>query len=450
MLSVLGRRAAPAACTRAPGTAAPSRRGQFVAQPGQPAALGLEVARRPARRPRPARRSPATFSVPGRRPRSWPAPNSRLGSVQPRPHAEQAHALGRVQLVAGHRQQVHAQVVHAHRDLADRLRGVGVHQRAARARGRRDGGHRLRSRRSRCSRASPRPAPSPGRSRARRPPGRRGRRRRPADGVGPAGPAPPGARQTSLTAGCSTAEMTRSRRPRARRAGAAPIRAWLLASVPPLVKTISSGRHAEQRRGLAAGPLDRVARARARGRAGSRGCRSPRAARAAWPPARAGRRGSWRCGPGRAGAAAAFRPPGGCRAGAADGSGPRPAEQDGSRVRRHAHGVADGARRPVRRCPPATGAPCPAPGARAGRRGVGGSAKGEGLGPPLVITCTSSPDGGVVQREGQRARARAPVGAAAVDAVPGDVADLRWGWSRPSSGPPEQPQAAAEGDRAAA
>ena len=47
-----------------------------------------------------------------------------------RPDVEGADALGRVELVPGDGQQVDAQVIHVHRDLADGLGRVGVHQRA--------------------------------------------------------------------------------------------------------------------------------------------------------------------------------------------------------------------------------------------------------------------------------------------------------------------------------
>ena len=62
-------------------------------------------------------------------------------------------------------------------------------------------------------------------------------------------------RQTSVTAGCSTLLITMWR-PSFRRAVAAPIRAWLLASVPPLVKMTSAGVAPQEMRHLQAGPVD--------------------------------------------------------------------------------------------------------------------------------------------------------------------------------------------------
>ena len=58
-------------------------------------------------------------------------------------HIERADALGRVELVAGDRQQIDAELLHVDGDLADRLRGIRVHQRAARLGGAGDLAHRL-------------------------------------------------------------------------------------------------------------------------------------------------------------------------------------------------------------------------------------------------------------------------------------------------------------------
>ena len=59
------------------------------------------------------------------------------------PYAEQPDADRRIQLVTGHREQVHAQFVDAYRDLAHRLRGIGVHDGAGGARRGGNGGDRL-------------------------------------------------------------------------------------------------------------------------------------------------------------------------------------------------------------------------------------------------------------------------------------------------------------------
>lgn len=48
------------------------------------------------------------------------------------PHVEGADPLGRMELVARYRQEVHAQIVDARRDLPGALRRVGVHERAGR------------------------------------------------------------------------------------------------------------------------------------------------------------------------------------------------------------------------------------------------------------------------------------------------------------------------------
>lgn len=47
---------------------------------------------------------------------------------EPLADVEQAHAFRRVELVPGHREQMHAQRIHQGRDLAHRLRRVGVEQ----------------------------------------------------------------------------------------------------------------------------------------------------------------------------------------------------------------------------------------------------------------------------------------------------------------------------------
>ena len=56
---------------------------------------------------------------------------------------EGADALGGVELVPCHREEIHAELLHVHRDLAHRLRRIGVQHSAAGAAGRGDVGHRL-------------------------------------------------------------------------------------------------------------------------------------------------------------------------------------------------------------------------------------------------------------------------------------------------------------------
>ena len=77
---------------------------------------------------------PGTFSVPERRPRSWPPPSmsgSRSILRIRLSHEQRAHAFRPVNLVSRQRGHVDARLHDAERDLADRLHGVGVHQHAA-------------------------------------------------------------------------------------------------------------------------------------------------------------------------------------------------------------------------------------------------------------------------------------------------------------------------------
>ena len=89
---------------------------------------------------------PGAFSVPGRRPRSWPPP-SKSGARRTvgcrRAHVERADALRSVDLVRRDRQQVDAHRVDVERDAAEGLRRVGVEQDAAGARQAADRGERL-------------------------------------------------------------------------------------------------------------------------------------------------------------------------------------------------------------------------------------------------------------------------------------------------------------------
>ena len=74
---------------------------------------------------------PATFSVPARRLRSWRATRQQRQHAEPASNPERANTLRSVELVRRHRQHVDAERLDVHRDLASRLNGIGVKQRAA-------------------------------------------------------------------------------------------------------------------------------------------------------------------------------------------------------------------------------------------------------------------------------------------------------------------------------
>src|SRR5262249_28235072 len=152
---------------------------------------------------------------------------------------ERTDAFGRIELVTGDRQQIDGELVHVHRHLADRLRRIDVDKGACGARHPRDLGDRLYG-----------PDLVLG-----------GGRRVAGGGVGPSVWAPACAatrpsgcgatrrtgwpsrsskRQHSSVAGCSIVVVTTACR--SSRALIVPRIAILLASVPPLVKTISSAR----------------------------------------------------------------------------------------------------------------------------------------------------------------------------------------------------------------
>ena len=117
------------AVEREAGHGGPQRRVQAVAQrsdlqvraAAQPSPASAQAAPRPAMY--------GTFSVPARRPLSWPAPWTSGSSRVPGRTYRAPIALRGVQLVPGDGQQVDAERVHVERDLADRLRGVGVDER---------------------------------------------------------------------------------------------------------------------------------------------------------------------------------------------------------------------------------------------------------------------------------------------------------------------------------
>ena len=110
-------------------------RQQAIAQPRRAGASPRPSPRWHIAHAAPSPTMPGTFSVPDRRPRSWPPPTISGSSsvclrtkIAPQP-------FGPVHLVTGERQQIDLHRVDVDRDLAGRLRGVDVKQRAARVRG---------------------------------------------------------------------------------------------------------------------------------------------------------------------------------------------------------------------------------------------------------------------------------------------------------------------------
>ena len=144
------------AAGRAPG---PRSRGDRAARDRRAASVASLPAASVARRRR-GRRSPATFSVPARRLRSCLPPVRIARDARAALDPQRAGALRAVELVRRERQQVDAERAHVHRNLADRLHGVGVKQRAARVRDAAPARRSAGSCRSRCWRASPTRAPS--------------------------------------------------------------------------------------------------------------------------------------------------------------------------------------------------------------------------------------------------------------------------------------------------
>ena len=148
-----GRRSSRSACSAgAPSgcpfmtTRSPHPRLQLEPQP-----VAQARARRPSRpdrrrAPRPRREptSSSTFSVPARRPHSWPAPCSNGSSLVALADVERARRpSARRTCAPATREQVDAELVDPGRDLADRLRGVAVQEDAGFARDAGDLGDRL-------------------------------------------------------------------------------------------------------------------------------------------------------------------------------------------------------------------------------------------------------------------------------------------------------------------
>src|SRR5215831_7058396 len=136
-------------------------------------------------------------------------------------NVEGADALRRVHLVPRQREQVGAQCCDINSDLARRLSGVDVDEHASFARK-----TLTRSVGARSARSSAARSMTPCRSTSTT------TRLKPSRSTN---------RAASCVAGCSTALITTCCPARSGVANAAPLIAWLVASVPPLVKTISSG-----------------------------------------------------------------------------------------------------------------------------------------------------------------------------------------------------------------
>ena len=188
--------------------------------------------------PRPA--MPGTFSVPARRLRSCLPPVMDRGDAGAALDPQRAGSLRPVELVRGQRQQIDAERVDVHRDLADRLHGVGMEQRPALVRDARRARRSAGWCRSRCWRASP----------------RRGRSRRVIAAASASGSTMPGGvdrqqggRPAAPRQGLERVQHRlvldaagdRCRRPVGSSASATPRSAKLSASVPPLVNTTSDG-----------------------------------------------------------------------------------------------------------------------------------------------------------------------------------------------------------------
>ena len=118
--------------------------------------LGLGQSRRLAEPNAERRRQSARSHAP-----LLPAAVDQRRDPRPRPpaHIERADALGSVNLVARDRHQIDVHRLDIERDLADRLRRVGVEENPARAAERADLGRAAAARRSRYARPSPRQSP---------------------------------------------------------------------------------------------------------------------------------------------------------------------------------------------------------------------------------------------------------------------------------------------------
>ena len=106
-------------------------------------ALGPELGAPPAGPRRRGRRSRARSPVPARRFRSCLPPVRIAADARAALDPERARPLGPVELVRRERQQIDAERPRVDRNLRHRLHGVGVEERAARVRERRQFGNRL-------------------------------------------------------------------------------------------------------------------------------------------------------------------------------------------------------------------------------------------------------------------------------------------------------------------
>ena len=105
---------------------------EAIAEGREPGGLQCQIlARMRQASPRPA--IPRTFRVPGRMPRSWPPPNwigeGSTRGLRPRTRLQRSNALGRVELVAGEREEVeNPHRLDIERDLPRGLGGVHVEE----------------------------------------------------------------------------------------------------------------------------------------------------------------------------------------------------------------------------------------------------------------------------------------------------------------------------------
>ena len=130
MFVVLGTRASGAPLTAVPGTSVEDARFESIAQRAHPDGLGLQLRRGQAGGDAQAGNRRHVLGA------GAPVPLV-LAAGQDRQHPgaaldpQRAGALRAVELVGRQREQIDAERPHVDRNLADRLHGVGVHQRAA-------------------------------------------------------------------------------------------------------------------------------------------------------------------------------------------------------------------------------------------------------------------------------------------------------------------------------
>ena len=99
----------------------------------------------------PCRQSPATFSVPARRLRSWWPPIINGGKVMPRRTYSAPTPFGCMKFMAGYRQQIDRQLFDVNRNLPGRLNGVDMERNAVGHGPSRQSFRWEKSRRSHCS-----------------------------------------------------------------------------------------------------------------------------------------------------------------------------------------------------------------------------------------------------------------------------------------------------------